>query len=61
MFVLFIDCTGAQVRSPIFTSLTTIPGAVVGIMPRYDGLGYQLEASIPLALVPEVTQVKVSL
>lgn len=42
-----------------FNKLTVIPGAVVGLKPRLDGLGYRLEASIPLALFPEITKSQV--
>ena len=36
-------------------SLLPIPGAVVVVRERLDGLGYRLEAEIPLSLLPELT------
>ena len=38
--------------------LTLIPGAAVAVRERFDGCGWRLEAEIPLALVPELTQMR---
>eukprot|EP00026_Physarum_polycephalum_P000249 Phypoly_transcript_00249.p1 GENE.Phypoly_transcript_00249~~Phypoly_transcript_00249.p1 ORF type:complete len:1686 (+),score=203.02 Phypoly_transcript_00249:580-5637(+) len=57
-----LDRTGtftSTVRKTVdFSKLSVIPGADVGIMARLDGLGYKLEASIPLALFPEICSVQ---
>lgn len=42
-----------------FSSLEIIPGAVVGVVPRLDKLGYRIEASIPLAIFPELISYQV--
>ncbi len=50
------DCDGAAPSAPLdLRTLTAIPGAKVVARPRLDGLGYRLEAEIPLALLPELT------
>lgn len=46
-------------RTYNFSEMITIAGAVVGIMPRTDNLGYRLEATIPMALFPEFCSVQV--
>jgi hypothetical protein len=38
--------------------LTPIPGAMVLMRDRYDGLGYVIEAEIPLASMPELSKVQ---
>ena len=38
--------------------LVEIPGAAVAVRERFDGLGYDLEAEIPLDLLPELVSTK---